>query len=59
MSHFLEKYNVTGIVDNEPLDGMFLQANTGKNRFLYNLILQHGGKIFDNGLFKIHTFKYV
>ncbi|GHV96548.1 hypothetical protein AGMMS50293_28680 [Spirochaetia bacterium] len=59
MKKFIEKYKITNKIDNKIIRKEYFIKNYGKELyFLYDIILNYGGNIFDNGLFKIHTFEY-
>lgn len=55
MNKFINKYQITEEVINKQI----LKVDFDKNVFLFNLIKDYGGKIFNKGLFKIHTFEMV
>jgi hypothetical protein len=51
ITKFLNKYKITDKLNN------IKTVDVIDNKFLYDLISNHGGEIFNNGLFKIHTFE--
>jgi hypothetical protein len=59
MDNFLKKYELTDRFDNEIVEKMEFCTEYNNSASLYNIIYQYGGCIFNNGLFKIHTFGYV
>jgi outer membrane protein assembly factor BamB len=59
MKTFLEKYKISYSVDNEKIERLDFLEKYDNCGFLYDFISKYGGYVFDNGLFKIHTFDYV
>jgi hypothetical protein len=60
MKKFLEKYTVTNNMENKIIAKERLSREfNGEIGFLYDFMVNHGGKIFNNGLFKIDTFEYL
>ncbi|MDR2924360.1 MAG: hypothetical protein LBU76_00100 [Azoarcus sp.] len=59
MESFFEKYKVTSTLVNTIIDKETFINEYGNNNFLYNVIVNYGGNIYNNGLLKIHTFDYV
>jgi hypothetical protein len=60
MEQFFGKYTVTYSANNIIGEKEhFLKDYGNKIDFIYDFITKHGGKTFDNGLFKIHTFEYL
>ena len=58
MENFCEKYNITYRIDSEEIKEKDFCEKHNDYNFLYSLIHKYGGCIFNNGLFKIHTFEY-
>lgn len=59
MKKFLEKYSHSYSEPNQNINKETFQHKYHAFSFIYDLIYQYGGDVFDNGLFKIHTFAYL
>lgn len=59
MKKFLEKYSYSYSEPNQNINKETFKDEYKAFSFIYDLIYQYGGDVFNKGLFKIHTFEYI
>lgn len=57
MKKYLKKYAISYTVENSEKE--FFKDFRPHFDFIYSLVKEYGGMVFNRGLFKIHTFEYV